>query len=668
MTFGPSTLHYIRTPPGRERRRDGKPRPKTHPIPEPNGLRQDHEHLHRTPALEGQLDLAARPAEPNLHLLFRCDFTLDALPATAVLHLAAESAAMAILNHRELGRTAPNSYPHQHYHESFDCRDALVVGRNRLAIVARYIGIPSSASIPKDPGLLAELELDGARSIGSDATWRCLVLDAWQERQRRSEWLNLDQVEIVDRRLLPAGFPYPDDMGGALVPEALPWPGVRFTGVEPRPFAKALPCGEARLTPVGAGSVADLSAVHPIPAIAMSEEMIETQPFVWDGRSPFTVPAQAPGRAFALQLALDGYHSGRPELEVEGPAGAAVDIAWEEKLVAGRFDVRQTRVYTADRHILAAGRNRIVPEDWITGRVLQLTFRGLAAPLRVHRLRFLREEYPLRQRLAFASSDPRLERIVAISLQAVRRCMHDNIMDCPWRERRQWIGDVQRIALINHYAFADRNLVRAVLRQHVGMQEPNGRMWCCVPIREEFPTQSMEWLRAVLEYGGCTGDGTLLAEVLPNIGLLHHWFLGRRGPNARRWPRGSRTISPIPAPACSATVRPEAEPPAPSANSATPWPSTPVCCRWRKADACGTALPPRRNGARTTSSPSRLSAATTSTRPGPGSDVMTPLSPTSSPSGGRWPTPAPKPRGRISPARPAIATAGPAFRWFRWPA
>jgi|GEM_PF-5748990 len=469
--------------------------------------------------------------EPNLHLLFRRDFEVKDPVDSAVMFIAAESAAQIFLNGREIGRTAANSYPNQHYYEEFDCRPALVKGKNRLAILARYIGIPSSASIPKDPGVLCELVFCGKGvngSLGSDATWKCKPMEAWLGRQRRSEWLNLDQVEIVDRRLLPVGFPFPEDLSGFEEPESLAWPGVRFPGLEPRPFPKASACGDARMTVLKAGTVVDQSASHPIPAMAVSSEPIEPCDFGWDGSNGFSIPVQPAGRAFALLLEFDQYVSGRPELVVSGPAGTVVDIAWQEKLVNGQFDVRDTRVYTADRFILAAGENRIVQEDWTTGRLLQLTFRKVTAPLQVHQLRFEREEYPLQQRMVFKSSDARLERIFEISLQAVRRCMHDNIMDCPWRERRQWPGDVQRIALINHFAFGDRALVRGVLRQHVQLQDPSGRMWVCSPIWEEFPTQSMEWLRAVLEYGQYTGDETLLGEVFDNADLLHRWFLRNR--------------------------------------------------------------------------------------------------------------------------------------------
>jgi len=469
--------------------------------------------------------------EPNLHLLFCKDFEAEGNEQSAVMHIAAESAAQVFLNGHEVGRTSANSYPGQHYYEEFDCLSALRSGQNELAILARYIGIPSSASIPKDPGLLCEITLAGQqeeKSVGSDASWKCQVMDAWLGRQRRSEWLNLDQVEILDLRRLPEGFPFPKDLSQFEEPEAARWPGVRFAGLEPRSFPKTVSAGDAHLTLIRAGSVIDRSADHPIPALAMSEETIEAQDFTWDGASGFSIPPQAPGHAFSILVGFDNYWSGRPELVLSGPEGAIVDIAWHEKLADGRFDVRDTRVYTADRFICAQGENRIVPEEWKTGRFLQLTFRQVSAPIQVKSLQFHREEYPLHQRLAFQSSDDRLNRIFEISLHAVRRCMHDNIMDCPWRERRQWIGDVQRISLINHFAFGDTTLVRAVLRQHAHLQDSTGRMWVCVPIWEEFPTQSMEWLRAVLEYTEYTGDQTLLQEIFDNAEMLHRWFLRHR--------------------------------------------------------------------------------------------------------------------------------------------
>lgn len=458
--------------------------------------------------------------EPNLHLLFRRDLDI-AVEGDLRIDLAVESAAEIWVDQVRIGRTAANSYPGQHYVETFTV--PVATGRRRLAVVVRYIGIPGTSSIPKDPGLLARVTLPDGTIVPSDATWAWRDLDAWRGRLRRSEWFNLDLIEICDRRRLPVGFPCVEDLGGFAIPEVLPSPGVRFTGLEPRPFPKPVDTGPVALDLVRSGRVVDRSNDHEIPAQAMSHEAITEAPVDWDGRT-LALPAAETGMAWTAVFALDGYRNARAVLQVRAPAGTIIDLAWCERLGdQGHLDVRTTRVHSADRFICAGGPETIEPEDWICGRFVQVTVRGHAADARIG-LAVRGEAYPLHRRLELTTSDPVLDRIIAISLNAVERCMHDNIMDCPWRERRQWIGDVQRIALVSHLAHGDGALIRAVLRQHVHLQEPSGRMWICVPLWEEYPTQNMEWLRAVLDYQEATGDATLLDEVAPNAEALHRWF------------------------------------------------------------------------------------------------------------------------------------------------
>lgn len=458
--------------------------------------------------------------EPNLHLLIRRDLDV-AVGGDLRIDLAVESAAEIWIDQVRIGRTAANSYPGQHYVESFTA--PVAAGRRRLALVVRYIGIPGTSSIPKDPGLLARVTLPDGTTVPSDATWVWRDLDAWRGRLRRSEWFNLDLIEICDRRRLPTGFPCVEDLAGFAVPEVLPSPGVRFTGLEPRPFPKPVDTGAVALRLIQTGSVVDLAVDHAIPAQAMSHETISTAPLDWDGRT-LVLPAVQTGRAWTAVFALDGYRNARAILKIRADPGTVIDLAWCERLGDdGHLDVRTTRVHSADRFLCAGGDETIEPEDWICGRFIQITVRDHAGPVHLD-VTIRGEAYPLRRRLELTTSDPVLDRIVAISLNAVERCMHDNIMDCPWRERRQWIGDVQRIALVSHLAHGDRALIRAVLKQHVRLQDPSGRMWICVPLWEEYPTQNMEWLRAVLDYQEATGDTTLLDEVAPNAEALHRWF------------------------------------------------------------------------------------------------------------------------------------------------
>jgi len=462
----------------------------------------------------------------NDHLLFRTDVELATVPAKAELFIAAESFAIVYINGREVLRTSSLSYPGQHYYESIDVADALEVGVNRIAVLAWYIGVPSGASCPKDPGLLCEIvDGDGALLTGPVGDWRVGVLDAWQGQHRRSHWLNLDLIEILDYRRLPKGFPMVADLSDFDMAEEKGPHAVRYVRIEPRPFPK--PSGEPLANPeiVRTGAVNDRSWEHELPAQAVTAEGIEPGDLGITDVSDFTIAPQPKGRAATLILDLGTYEKGFPQLEAAGCAGAAIDISWYEHLEGQDPRTTASKVYTTDRYILSGATDRICPEEWKCGRYLQLTFRNVTAPLRITNLQWLRCHYPLRRKAIFRCSDPKLERIWEIGLVAAAACMHDNIMDCSWRERRQWIGDAQRIGLISHYAFGDRDLVRGVLRQQVQLQDPSGRIFVCLPVFEEYPTQSMEWLRAVVEYQHYTGDRTLVEEIIDNIEMLHRWFL-----------------------------------------------------------------------------------------------------------------------------------------------
>jgi hypothetical protein len=459
----------------------------------------------------------------NDHLLFRKDFRLDAV-GPARLFIAVESFAVVYLNGRRVHHTTSISYPGQHYYEEVDLSGAVQPGRNRLAVLARYIGVPSGNSCPQDPGLLCELVIDQPGGeplvVASDKSWRVLQLDAWPGALRRSDKFNLDLVEIMDYRKLPAGFPMIEDLAAFEESQALREPGVRRPGLEPRPFALAPLVDYHDFTVVQAGHVADRSAATPDPALAVASEQIVPADLGITGAGDFTVSPPPAGQAAVVLFDLGKYMKGYPALEAEGCPGAVIDIAYHENLVVGIFE--------ADRYILSGHRDMVMTDEWKGLRYLKLTFRNVTRPLAVRNCRLVQAEYPVTRKIRFSSSDPKLDRIVEISLNASRMCMQDNIMDCPWREKRQWIGDVQRIILVNHHAFTDRNLVRAVLRQHVHLQDTSGRMWVCLPLYEEYPMQSMEWLRAVVEYEHYTGDTTLLDEVADNVEMLHRWFLKQR--------------------------------------------------------------------------------------------------------------------------------------------
>ena len=58
----------------------------------------------------------------------------------------------------------------------------------------------------------------------------------------------------------------------------------------------------------------------------------------------------------------------------------------------------------------------------------------------------------------FQCSDALLQKIWEVGRYTTELCMDDGFMDCPWRERGQWLGDARVEALVAAYAFGDTRL------------------------------------------------------------------------------------------------------------------------------------------------------------------------------------------------------------------
>ena len=71
----------------------------------------------------------------------------------------------------------------------------------------------------------------------------------------------------------------------------------------------------------------------------------------------------------------------------------------------------------------------------------------------------------------FESDDPRLNRLMEKCARTLKVCMRDNFMDCPDRERGQWIGDVT-VQAPQVFYLMDNNAKRLIKKGHLGLHQP----------------------------------------------------------------------------------------------------------------------------------------------------------------------------------------------------
>jgi hypothetical protein len=218
-------------------------------------------------------------------------------------------------------------------------------------------------------------------------------------------------------------------------------------------------------------------------------------------------------------------------IDVEGNEGAVIDVAYGERLIGGRVQPVVQGTGYADRYILRGGRQQHEVYDWKGYRYVQLTFRELTEPLKVHAVTANYFRYPLEPRGAFNCSDEKLARIWDVGAYTQQLCTTDAMMDTPWREQQQWLGDGRVQLLILQNAFGEHNMARKFVEQFAEGQDETG-MIPCVSMRPGYyiTDYSLWWVQAVLDVLTFDGDEEFAARFLPNIQLLFDWFAPHENP------------------------------------------------------------------------------------------------------------------------------------------
>lgn len=137
---------------------------------------------------------------------------------------------------------------------------------------------------------------------------------------------------------------------------------------------------------------------------------------------------------------------------------------------------------------------------------------------------------------SFACSEPLVNTLVEKAARTLYVCMRDNFMDCPDRERGQWIGDVsvqvpQAAFLLDERAM---RLVRKAVRDFITLRHGDVLVGN-VPGEHasELPCQSLtalsEW-GMLAQYWKYSGDAeTLRLAFLPAVRYLALWKIGEDG-------------------------------------------------------------------------------------------------------------------------------------------
>ena len=495
-------------------------------------------------------------SDDNFYLYARRELALEKPPVEAHLFITAGSLYKLYVNGRYVGRGPNPSDPSRYYYDVHPVSSYLKPGANVIAVVAYTYGPKAHGVLGQNwgrGGLLAELRApgrDGKALLVTDGSWRVIQAPPWDQGSQVNCTLLGDYKEIYDSRReidgwMAAGF---DDKSWKK-PEVLGRPPVEpYTGLVEReiPLFK----GE-RVRPLNAAwesaSVTyawrdDWEVYHEQRLAPLSPHRSKR-----DLEKPVLVKKTHPDYTPAVTLDFGRDVTGYPEIRIAGSKGGVIDVLYAED----QYFVR------VDRFILRGGPQVLQPFNRRTFRFMKLVFAETPDEIQIEDVSMEMQTYPADMRAAgFVCSDERLNRIWEVGRYTMRMSMLDHFVDCPWRERTLYGGDLYAENLIAHYAFGDPRMNRKCLRQMFHIQYPEGALPPYGPYRGcdgFYPSWSAFFGLGFIDHYRLSGDRAFLDELWPRFTKLVEWTIAQlertehylmggpeRGGKFEQWMQGPR--------------------------------------------------------------------------------------------------------------------------------
>jgi len=493
---------------------------------------------------------------PNVYYHFRKEVVLDRSTEGCRLFISADTRYRLTVNGVYVGRGTPQSQPYHQYYDEHDLSTHLREGTNCIGVTVCYVGnMPDTRG-----GLIAELvDADGTPLAATDTDWKTTRATAWRaDTHMYGGNMVTPYQEFYDVRKAIEGWDLPgfdDDRwdDAVVIPGrhgprpgyAMPWmlliPRDIPHMVETDVYPARLDTVEESVQITNRDRERDLSiclSVHGTPlkyarvdegenllspeGVTIVQSSTNHMDHVFDGIYDPSIVLDF-GRVVTAFI----------EIDIEGSEGDVVDMGYVERLVDGRFN-NALECQLADRVTLREGRQTYRPFTWKGFRYAKLRFWSCTKPVRIHSVKAVETTYPFEERGKFESSDERFNRVWEISRATLKLCSTEQLMDTPWREQGQWLGDVAAVTVGGVYAcYGDPRLPAKFFRQAGANQFPSGLVSnitnrCAVGWPNCIPDYSLEYVLGLWHHYLYTGEERWIHRYFPHVLKVMDAFLDQR--------------------------------------------------------------------------------------------------------------------------------------------
>ena len=425
-----------------------------------NVFHREHEHAKET---------AETPL--NLHTLLRHEFTVRENLKDAVLVFSADDYAVLYCNGQRVGQGPEGGYPWAYPFQTLEISAFLHEGINCIGAHLYYQGLINRVWCSGDnrSGFAAILRLtyrDGAvETIATDpSTWHCMPLTAFSGDETTG--YKTQFLEHIDMRLVPKGWKVPGFTEEGWIEPLAEWQDHIFVP-QPTPLLQVYPVRAKEIRKIGQDR------------------------YFFD---------------FGREIV------GHTRIKIRGNPGHIITVRHGEELKEPfqvRYNMRANCRYE-EFPVLSGEEDEIEFFDYRAFRYLEI----LDAP-EVPDVWVDVRHHPFDDRaVQFESADLQLKSIWDICVHGVKMGCQGGMLDCPSREKGQYLGDAVITSRSHLWLTADASLTRKALLEFMASQRICPGMMAVAPgsFMQEIAEYSLQFPLMLWKYYEMTGDRDLLRQ------------------------------------------------------------------------------------------------------------------------------------------------------------
>jgi len=423
------------------------------------------------------------PAElQNFHWFVRKQFQWTNQPCR--FNIAADDACLIYCNGCFVGGSSAQAYPFRYPYLTYDLTPYLKQDDNVIAVHVYYIGTLNHAyqSGELRQGMWAQLcTAEGELVLESDRSWKALHVTAWERTEVIAKDYDTQFRESIDAARLPFG-----------------WENTGF----------------------------DDSAWSPAVEFEQDDHVLEAQ-----RTAPLSFYVQQPAymemRNGVLFCDMGEEVTGTVTLQAAADSGAAVEVRCGEELKEDgtvRFQMRCNCEYRSTWELSGRKSDQIQFFEYMAFRYFEIDAPEGSIDLASVGVRV--RHYPMDKEACVLKGDAVSEQIFNLCKRTVMLGTQDAFLDCPSREKGQYLGDVFITAQAHLLLTGDPAPYQKALLDFASSACICPGLMAVVPSgqMQEIADYSLLFPELILHYYRFTGDKKLVEKLMPVVNQLEAYF------------------------------------------------------------------------------------------------------------------------------------------------